>query len=121
MASKNDSLLLALGWKQYKTALGSRGWENPDGAIIALPGPRPYDSVDDAIACVPSGWAPESMHWSRHVHTDVEPDPAEEISRIYCSLWNGKDGEDYRFAPGKGATEAEALSNAIMKALEADK
>ena len=122
---RNDELLLKLGWKYepVRTEKGIHGpfttyrWRQPDGVIFRGLPPRPRGSVDDALACVPEGWAPESMNWSRHVHAEVTRDPDDEIENVYCSLWNGQDGANYRFAPGSGNTPAEALSEAIAKAI----
>lgn len=53
MADRNDELLLALGWQKDLDSIGKWFgiWLNAAGERQQEPC-RPYDSVDDAIACL---------------------------------------------------------------------
>ena len=125
MTDRNNELLLALGYERRRHGSLGDTWRTKAEAEAGVPFseaafghiPRPYDNLQDAVDCVPKEWALESMNWSRHVHAKVDRDPNDEIENVYCSLWNGKDGANYRFAPGSGNTPAEALSEAITKAV----
>ena len=107
MTDRNDRLLLALGWTLTSDEQKNLGMANilnhPDGrAFDYEDAPLPYDNLQDAVDCVPEGWEVQ-LKW--------------------------RSGGDYGHAvlhnPDTNAmhyamqdTAAEALSEAILKAVE---
>lgn len=110
MADRNDELLLALGWVygevrrenpargHYKTFL----WKQPNGKIYNGIKPRPYDNLQDAVDCVPEGlevqlkWRSGGDYGHAVLHNP-------ETDALHFAMQ---------------ATPAEALSEAIMKAVK---
>lgn len=107
MADRNDALLLTLGWKQIDPDPSGwpYTWIDPSGeAVEPADAPRPYDNLQDALACVPEGWR------VRQIEEMMDGDWLAQLSLRY------KPG----FVKVRGATPAEALAEAISKAVSHD-
>lgn len=118
MADRNNELLLKLGWERRAgTEYGHIKvwwWRSPNQAAEGkrfkecyTPGmlPRPYDSVDDALACVPEGW--ESMVGTK-----------ERDGKMYGFAYLYRAGQSIQpiIKVRDCPTPAEALAEAISKA-----
>lgn len=130
MTDRNDELLLKIGWKYAVIEHDIDGvihprvrWTSPKGKVfgdgpIGTPSigklPRPYDSVGDAIACVPSGWVikyfegPYPKKYRPHDFGVMSC----RVHLVELGVWRP------RTVIGLDATPSEALAEAIRKAIE---
>jgi len=106
---RNDTLLLALGWEMRRHGSLGNLWRTKAEAEAGTPFAeskftrpmRPYDNLQDAVDCVPEGW-----EWR--------------VGPYWACLsenWLDPDSRDFE---GRADTPAEALAEAIMKAVSHD-